>query len=66
MTRKKVPFLQGTVTRAVKGARAGGMEVAALELRPDGAIVLHQNPVERAETLDPVDKWLEEYRARPT
>lgn len=66
MSGKRVPFQQGKVTRAIKGARAAGMEVAACEIRPDGAIVLHHKPVERAETLDPLDKWVEEYRARST
>lgn len=65
MAGKRVAFLQGDVTRALKGARAAGMDVAATEIRPDGAMVLHHKPVEKAEALDPVDKWLEEYRARP-
>lgn len=66
MAGKRVAFLQGDVTRAIKGARAAGLDPGRVEIGPDGRIVILLRGTEPAETVDPLDKWEAEYRARKT
>ena len=40
MAGKRVAFLQGDVTRAIKGAKAAGIEPGPVEIWPDGRIVI--------------------------
>jgi hypothetical protein len=37
---KRATFTQAEVTRAVKGAQAGGMKIKRVEILPDGRIVV--------------------------
>lgn len=65
MAGKRVAFLQGDVTRAIKGARAAGIEVTSFEICPvTGRIVVLSKASHKPEVLDPVEKWEAEYRAR--
>ena len=64
MAGKRVPFLQGDVTRAIKGAMAAGIEPGPVEIWPDGRIVILPKGAQKPDDLDPVDKWEAEYRAR--
>lgn len=65
MAGKRVAFLQGDVTRAIKGAKAAGIEVASFEVCPvSGRIVILSKGAQKSEPLDPVEKWEAEYRAR--
>ena len=67
MPRARVAFLQGDVTRALKGAKAAGIDVASFEICPaTGRILILSKGAERAEALDPLNKWEAEYRARQT
>ena len=64
MKKTRVTFLQGDVTRAVKGAKAAGFDVGAVQIRPDGTILILSPGVEPEKTLDPLERWEADYRAR--
>lgn len=57
MARRPSNFRQSDVERAVKAARAAGLDVGGVEVAPDGTIrVTTVTPVP-SETGDPFDKW---------
>ena len=60
---RKPPFSQTDVKRAVKGARAGGLEVGRVEIDADGKIVLFAK-YELSEPPSPFDKWKQNRDAR--
>lgn len=64
MPGKRVAFLQGDVTRAIKGAMAAGFDPGPVEIHPDGRIVLLCKGVATTKDLDPVEQWEAEHRAR--
>lgn len=65
MAGKRVAFLQGDVTRAIKGAKAAGIEVASFEICPaTGRIIVLTKDAQKTERLDPLEQWEAEYRAR--
>lgn len=64
MAARRVAFLQGDVTRALKGALAAGLQPGAVHIFPDGRIVVLSRDSKSAEALDPLEKWEAEYRAR--
>lgn len=66
MAGKRVAFLQGDVTRAIKGARAAGLDPGRVEIAPDGRIIILLAGYEKTDAVDPLDKWEAEYRARQT
>lgn len=37
---KSLPFTENAIARAIAGARKGGVKVGAVEIRPDGSIVV--------------------------
>ena len=37
---KQLPFTQERIKRAVAGVRSAGVEIAAIEVRPDGTIIV--------------------------
>ncbi|KQM88441.1 hypothetical protein ASE67_01395 [Sphingomonas sp. Leaf23] len=56
MKRAKAQFKQIDVTRAVRGALAGGVPVSRTEITPDGKIVIfHDQPSHRPG--NPFDRW---------
>lgn len=63
MARGPLPFKQADVLRAVKGARAAGMELGRVEIDPStGRIVLVA--AGKVETpRNDLDKWLEKRNA---
>ncbi|HWK14826.1 MAG TPA: hypothetical protein VNS02_10550 [Rhizobiaceae bacterium] len=63
MARGPLPFKQADVLRAVKGARAAGMELGRVEIDPStGRIVLVA--AGKAETpRNDLDRWLEKRNA---
>lgn len=63
MGKKRVAFLQGDVTRALKGAKAAGFEAASVEIAPDGRILVLSRHAAKSE-LDDADRWIADYRAR--
>ena len=64
MSNKRVAFLQGDVTRAIKGAKAAGFEPVSVEIGADGRIVVMSKQASKSEPLDECDKWESNYRAR--
>lgn len=59
MSRTPATFKASDLTRAVKAARAGGVEVTRIEITKDGRIVLVQAPgVESSETMQKIDSTL--------
>lgn len=63
MARNPLPFKQADVLRAVKGARAGGMEVGRVEIDPaTGRIVLVALGSAESPKND-LDRWLEKRSA---
>jgi hypothetical protein len=52
MTKKPITIHQSSVTRAVKGAVAGGLKVTSVRVDKDGTIVLFSGP-ERDEREEP-------------
>ena len=47
----KIPFTQATVRRAIAAARAEGLHV--LCIRPDGSVVVGENPIPIGDILPP-------------
>lgn len=64
MAAKRVAFLQGDVTRAIKGAKAAGIVPGPVEIWPDGRIVILPVGDQAGKALDPAEKWEAENRAR--
>jgi len=57
-SRKPSNFRQTDLARAVRGARAAGVEVARIEVGRDGKIVVIVGKPESADTTkDPVNEW---------
>jgi len=65
MSRRPAAFTQADVVRAVKAARAAGLDVAGLELGLDGRTI---RIVERSEKIatSPFDQWKANRDARQT
>jgi hypothetical protein len=59
MARGKATFRQGDLTRALKGARAAGIDVRRIRIAPDGAIEM-----DTSEPVDDLDRELAEFEAR--
>ncbi|MEO9132431.1 MAG: hypothetical protein ABI240_14640 [Sphingomonas sp.] len=64
MTAKRATFRQADLTRAVKAARAAGLDVARIEINPDGTIVLEQSRETISGQLSPLDQWKAKRDAR--
>jgi len=65
MARTPAMFKQGDVVRAVKAARAAGLNVARTEIAPDGTIrLIHTDcsPV----PASPYDEWKQKRHESPT
>lgn len=56
MIRCPSPFRERDITRALKGARAAGIEVARVEIEKDGKIVI-STPSAPAAPVNPYDAW---------
>lgn len=57
MRRGAVPFRQADIVRAVKAARACGLEVARTEIAPDGRIVIVHKLEVVPSAASPFDEW---------
>ncbi|MFN7224437.1 MAG: hypothetical protein ACK4MS_10500 [Paracoccaceae bacterium] len=55
MTRRASTFTQADITRAIKAAKAAGLDVNRCEIGPDGRIVLSAESA--APAADPFDAW---------
>ena len=65
MARSKQTFKQADVTRAIKGARAAGMEPTRVEIYQDGRIVIFGDEG-GAGPDEALDEWLRNRNARST
>lgn len=63
MPRRPAPFKQHDVTRAVRGAIAGGVEIQKIEIDKDGKIVLITGHHPKS-CDDVLDQELAEFEAR--
>ena len=63
MARGPSVFKKVDVTKALKGARAAGLEVARVEIDAAGKIVLFARS-EHSEPLSPLEKWKQGHGAR--
>jgi len=64
MSRGPAKFKQADLTRAVKAARAAGLDVARTEIMPDGTIrLIHQAEVTSV-VESPFDEWKAKRDAR--
>jgi hypothetical protein len=63
---KRVAFKQADLQRALRAARAAGLEVARVEIDPGtGRIVMITNSEAGQQMLSPLDQWMASH-ARPT
>lgn len=60
----RASFKQADLTRAVKAARAAGLNVARIEIDPDGKIVLVHNTETISGPLSALDEWKAKKNAR--
>jgi hypothetical protein len=58
------PFKQVDLVRAVRAAKAGGMNVNRAEIDPTTGRIILEEVMARAERLSPLDDWQEKRRAR--
>lgn len=67
MGRKAASFSAADVARAVKATVAAGLDVARVEVQPDGTIVVVTATAETTETggLTDLEKWRARRGARP-
>jgi hypothetical protein len=61
---RRVGFLQGDVTRAIKGAVAAGLEPGQVEIRPDGTILVSCKSEPLRREVDELEQWETSRRAR--
>jgi hypothetical protein len=62
---RSATFRQADLSRALKAARAAGMEVGRVEISPDGRIVITPRlTTEQTPAADSLDSWEREYHAR--
>lgn len=64
LNRKRVSFLRGDVTRAIKGAQAAGFDPGAIEICPNSGRILILSKEAGRSKIDPVARWEAEKRAR--
>ncbi len=64
MSRRVVSFRQTDVSRAVKGAKAAGLDVAAVEIDASGTIRLFDRTASASVPPDAFSNWKEKRDAR--
>jgi hypothetical protein len=64
MANTRVAFRQGDVSRAIRGARAAGIEPGPVEIWPDGRIVILPKDAAAPDDLDAAERWEAKHRAR--
>jgi hypothetical protein len=50
----RLPFTEARIERAVRGARAAGLEIGAIAVRPDGTIMIF-SPVDNPVAAGPIE-----------
>lgn len=64
LSRTRAPFRRADISRAVKGATAGGLNVARVEIDAAGKIVIVFGEVTPKEATTPLDAWKAKKNAR--
>lgn len=62
MTRRLAVFKQVDLKRAIKGAKAAGLDIDRVEIDPVGKIVLFTKS-ESGALLSPLERWKQEHGA---
>lgn len=60
----KARFTQAEIERAIRGAKACGLEARRVEITPDGAIIIHHDKTQDGDTMTPYQRWRAERDAR--
>ncbi len=55
---ERVTFRQHDLTRAIKGATAGGLTVARVEVEPGGKLLIITSGEKTAPPLSEFDQWM--------
>jgi hypothetical protein len=63
MTRRPSNIRERDIAKALKGARAAGMEIARVEIDLVGKIILFTKS-DSDEALSPLEKWRQDHGAR--
>lgn len=53
----KTRFTQAELERAMRAAKATGLPISRTEIAADGAIVIHHDKSDAADTLTPYQRW---------
>jgi hypothetical protein len=64
MARARCTFKQSDLTRALKGARAAGVEVARIKIAKNGTIEIDAGKPQEAAAVDDLDRELTAFEAR--
>lgn len=54
---KRATFTQAEMTRAIRAAKAAGMNVTRCEIGSDGSIILSEITTPIAASASPLDQW---------
>lgn len=65
MGRGRSKFKQSDVTRAIKAAGAAGIEIAYVEITPDGVIKIVPKSANASATTQDTNEWDEKYGVNP-
>lgn len=57
MPRRRAPFTQADITRAIKAAKAAGVEVGSVDIAPDGRIIIRALGAQPKEQGDALADW---------
>jgi hypothetical protein len=58
---RAIPFKQADVSRAIKGAIVGGMNIGRVEIDPSSGKIVILPPDAKAQEENPLDKWLRKH-----
>jgi len=64
--RRKLPFKQADVSRALKAVAAAGLKAGRVEVDPGGRFSVVIDDGSKLETASPLDIWQAKRHARPT
>lgn len=67
MARRAAAFTQVDLSRALRGVKAGGIDVARIEIEPGTGkiVIVSASCSSSAEEQNPLDKWLKEDASKP-
>jgi hypothetical protein len=66
MAAKRATIRQGDITRAIKGAKAAGLDPGPVQIKPDGTILIFPRGTQLAVEFDELEQWEAQHRANKT